>query len=128
MTAVVGTPMDVTIEELAIESFYPADERPPRLCGLTDTGHDLRRPAIGRRARHRRHGSGHPRPGARRGPDAGHAGQRWRGAVRRPGPRPAVGGLLISAFGWRSVFLVNLPIGLLALAGVRAAGEPWPRW
>jgi transcriptional regulator with XRE-family HTH domain len=25
MTAVVGTPMDVTIEELAIESFYPAD-------------------------------------------------------------------------------------------------------
>ena len=26
MTAVIGTPMDVTIEELAIESFYPADE------------------------------------------------------------------------------------------------------
>jgi hypothetical protein len=26
MTAVVGTPMDVTIEELVIESFYPADE------------------------------------------------------------------------------------------------------
>ena len=26
MTAVVGTPMDVTIEELAIEAFYPADE------------------------------------------------------------------------------------------------------
>jgi transcriptional regulator with XRE-family HTH domain len=26
ITAVVGTPMDVTIEELAIESFYPADE------------------------------------------------------------------------------------------------------
>ncbi len=25
MTAVVGTPMDVTIDELAIESFYPAD-------------------------------------------------------------------------------------------------------
>jgi transcriptional regulator with XRE-family HTH domain len=25
MTAVVGTPMDVTVEELAIESFYPAD-------------------------------------------------------------------------------------------------------
>ena len=23
----VGTPMDVTVEELAIESFYPADER-----------------------------------------------------------------------------------------------------
>ncbi len=26
MTAIVGTPMDVTIEELAIESFYPADQ------------------------------------------------------------------------------------------------------
>jgi hypothetical protein len=26
MTAVIGTPMDVTIEELAIESFYPTDE------------------------------------------------------------------------------------------------------
>ena len=26
MTAVVGTPMDITVQELAIESFYPADE------------------------------------------------------------------------------------------------------
>jgi transcriptional regulator with XRE-family HTH domain len=26
MTAVIGTPMDVTIDELAIETFYPADE------------------------------------------------------------------------------------------------------
>jgi transcriptional regulator with XRE-family HTH domain len=26
ITAVVGTPMDVTVQELAIESFYPADE------------------------------------------------------------------------------------------------------
>jgi transcriptional regulator with XRE-family HTH domain len=26
LTAVVGTPMDVTVQELAIESFYPADE------------------------------------------------------------------------------------------------------
>ena len=34
MTAVVGTPMDVTIEELAIESFYPADGQRPRLYGL----------------------------------------------------------------------------------------------
>jgi hypothetical protein len=25
ITAVVGTPMDVTVSELAIESFYPAD-------------------------------------------------------------------------------------------------------
>jgi hypothetical protein len=23
----VGTPMDITVEELAIESFYPADDR-----------------------------------------------------------------------------------------------------
>jgi hypothetical protein len=30
MTAVIGTPMDVTIEELAIESFYPADEETAR--------------------------------------------------------------------------------------------------
>jgi hypothetical protein len=30
MTAVVGTPMDVTIEELAIEAFYPADETTAR--------------------------------------------------------------------------------------------------
>jgi transcriptional regulator with XRE-family HTH domain len=27
ITAMVGTPMDVTVEELAIESFYPADDR-----------------------------------------------------------------------------------------------------
>jgi hypothetical protein len=26
ITAVIGTPMDVTVEELAIESFYPADD------------------------------------------------------------------------------------------------------
>ncbi|MDT4934999.1 MAG: hypothetical protein QOK11_2891 [Pseudonocardiales bacterium] len=26
ITAIFGTPMDVTVEELAIESFYPADE------------------------------------------------------------------------------------------------------
>jgi hypothetical protein len=26
MTTVIGTPMDVTVAELAIESFYPADE------------------------------------------------------------------------------------------------------
>lgn len=31
---------------------------------------------------------------------------------------PIVGGLLISGFGWRSVFLVNVPIGFLTLAGV----------
>jgi hypothetical protein len=27
ITAVVGTPMDVTVSELAIEGFYPADRR-----------------------------------------------------------------------------------------------------
>ena len=27
ITAVIGTPMDVTVEELAIESFYPADDQ-----------------------------------------------------------------------------------------------------
>src|SRR5512142_877219 len=30
ITAMVGTPMDVTVEELAIESFYPADEATAR--------------------------------------------------------------------------------------------------
>ncbi len=29
---------------------------------------------------------------------------------------PAVGGLLVAAFGWRSVFFVNLPIGLITIA------------
>ena len=38
-----------------------------------------------------------------------------------PALGPAFGGLLISGLGWRSVFLINLPIGLLALAGVRTA-------
>jgi hypothetical protein len=30
LTTVLGTPMDVTVEELAIESFYPADESTAR--------------------------------------------------------------------------------------------------
>ncbi|GAA3290124.1 MDR family MFS transporter [Dactylosporangium vinaceum] len=54
-----------------------------------------------------------------------------RGAARRipvtagllfflaPAIGPSFGGLLIAAGGWRWIFLVNLPIGLLALAGVR---------
>jgi MFS family permease len=43
-----------------------------------------------------------------------------------PALGPAIGGLLISAFGWRSVFLVNLPVGLLALAAVRSARSAVP--
>jgi EmrB/QacA subfamily drug resistance transporter len=33
---------------------------------------------------------------------------------------PLVGGALTSGFGWRSIFLINVPIGLLALAITRA--------
>jgi EmrB/QacA subfamily drug resistance transporter len=43
-----------------------------------------------------------------------------------PALGPALGGLLISGFGWRSVFLINLPIGLLALAAVRTARRAIP--
>ncbi|HUL24270.1 MAG TPA: MFS transporter [Streptosporangiaceae bacterium] len=38
-----------------------------------------------------------------------------------PALGPAIGGLLISGFGWRSVFLINLPVGIAAWAGVRPA-------
>lgn len=34
---------------------------------------------------------------------------------------PAVGGVLLHAFGWRSVFLINLPIGAILLLGGLAA-------
>jgi len=34
ITAVVGTPMDVTVEELAIESFYPADDATAAALGV----------------------------------------------------------------------------------------------
>ena len=37
MTAVIGTPMDVTVEELAIESFYPADAATATALGETGT-------------------------------------------------------------------------------------------
>jgi len=33
ITAVIGTPMDVTVEELAIESFYPADTETAKALG-----------------------------------------------------------------------------------------------
>jgi len=37
-----------------------------------------------------------------------------------PALGPAIGGVLISGFGWRSIFLINVPVGLAAWAGVRA--------
>jgi EmrB/QacA subfamily drug resistance transporter len=43
-----------------------------------------------------------------------------------PALGPAIGGLLIGAFGWRSVFLINVPVGLLALAAARAARRAIP--
>jgi EmrB/QacA subfamily drug resistance transporter len=41
---------------------------------------------------------------------------------------PSVGGLLVSAVGWRAVFLLQVPIGLIALGGAAFAlrGEPSP--
>jgi EmrB/QacA subfamily drug resistance transporter len=44
---------------------------------------------------------------------------------------PFLGGLLTTAFGWPAVFLVNLPLGLAALAGtfawLRESRDPLPR-
>ncbi len=42
----------------------------------------------------------------------------WAGGVGLGGAvfGPLVGGFLIDAFGWRSVFLINLPVGLLGIA------------
>ena len=40
-----------------------------------------------------------------------------------PALGPALGGLLVSSFGWRSIFLINPIIGLVALVGVTAAGR-----
>jgi EmrB/QacA subfamily drug resistance transporter len=49
---------------------------------------------------------------------------------------PLVGGVLTSAIGWQAVFLINLPLGILALAGISiwlreshdpaAPGVDWP--
>jgi EmrB/QacA subfamily drug resistance transporter len=36
---------------------------------------------------------------------------------------PVIGGLLVESFGWRSVFYVNVPIGLIALACTRTLRE-----
>jgi EmrB/QacA subfamily drug resistance transporter len=38
-----------------------------------------------------------------------------------PALGPAIGGLLISGFGWRSVFLINVPIGIAAWVGLLPA-------
>jgi len=44
---------------------------------------------------------------------------------------PLVGGALTSAFGWRSIFIINIPIGIAALAitrkYVRESRDPQPR-
>lgn len=37
-----------------------------------------------------------------------------------PALGPSLGGLLIGAFGWRSIFVINVPVGLLAAVAVRA--------
>ncbi|MFK4271545.1 MFS transporter [Streptomyces milbemycinicus] len=42
------------------------------------------------------------------------------------GVGPAVGGLLVGGLGWRSIFLVNLPVGLAALALARRYVAPLP--
>jgi EmrB/QacA subfamily drug resistance transporter len=41
-----------------------------------------------------------------------------------PAAGPAIGGLLVSAFGWPSIFLINLPIGLLSVLGLRFGDLP----
>jgi DHA2 family methylenomycin A resistance protein-like MFS transporter len=46
------------------------------------------------------------------------------------GGGPVVGGLLVSTLGWRSVFFINVPLGIASLAlaaGVLVAPEPRPR-
>jgi MFS transporter, DHA2 family, methylenomycin A resistance protein len=40
---------------------------------------------------------------------------------------PLVGGLLIDAFGWRSIFLINLPVGVVSAGLARAAIPETPR-
>lgn len=39
---------------------------------------------------------------------------------------PVLGGLMIEHLGWRSVFLLNIPIGLLAVALIRRGAPPSP--
>ena len=42
----------------------------------------------------------------------------WSGSAALGGVAgPTVGGLLVTSFGWRAIFLVNIPLGVLAIAG-----------
>jgi DHA2 family multidrug resistance protein len=51
------------------------------------------------------------------------------GAAIMVGPvlGPSIGGLLVDTFGWRSVFFINLPIGLLAFLGTARALRELPK-
>lgn len=40
---------------------------------------------------------------------------------------PSVGGILIDTVGWRSVFFINLPLGIALLLGIRAVRRSVPR-
>jgi MFS transporter, DHA2 family, methylenomycin A resistance protein len=40
---------------------------------------------------------------------------------------PVVGGLLVGAFGWRSIFLLNVPVGIVAVAMALRFVRPSPR-
>jgi predicted MFS family arabinose efflux permease len=42
------------------------------------------------------------------------------------GRGPALGGVLVDTFGWRSVFVINVPVGLAILAGARAVPAARP--
>jgi len=89
---------------------------------------DARRRSCRAGIRRRRHVRGVARPpGARL---SGHARACWctrRLTARRSAPRspsaPLVGGLLTSGLSWRWIFLVNIPIGIIAIAATLARVE-----